>query len=139
MTMMTITGRTVACAGLLAVTLAAGAATPTWLDREMTDSWDAPGKGLEALLNDECQPSGLDGIQLLVVQDGHGRPYHVHVYCRQDKSTTVRYRVTMPRAPAGQVLQTVRERAGDPNVRIGPFFLGTGDEPNGFLLIERLR
>ncbi len=124
---------------LLSLTTAAQAASPPWLDREFTDSWDAPGKGLETFLNEECQPSGLDGIQLMAVQDGHGRPYHVHVYCRQDKSTSARYRVTMPKALKGGVLQTIRERAGEPNLRVGPFFLGNADEPNGVLMIERLR
>ena len=125
--------------GLLGVAMAAQAASPEWFDREFTNSWDAPGKGLEAYLNEECQPSTLDGIQLVAVQDGHGRPYHIHIYCRHDRSPTARYRVTMPKAPKAEVFKTIRARVSEPNVRIGPFFLGDEDEPNGVLLVEKLR
>jgi hypothetical protein len=129
--------RVILAMGLLGVATVASAA-PEWLDKEFTNNWDAPDQGLESFLNQTCQPSGLDGIQMLAVQDGHGRPYHVHVYCRQDKAGA-RYRVSMPRAPTSELFAQMRAQAAQPDRRIGPFFLGNEGEPNGFLLIERLR
>jgi len=128
---------TILAMGLLGLAAATSAATPEWLEKEFTNSWDAPDQGLESFLNQTCQPSGLDGIQLLAVQDGHGRPYHVHVYCRADKAA-VRYRVTMPRAATGELFAAIRTQAAQPDKRVGPFFLGNEGELNGFLLIERL-
>lgn len=124
---------------LLGLALAAQAATPEWLFKEFINSWNTPGQGFEEFLNSQCQPSGLDGIQVLAVQKGHGSAYNVHVFCRQDRSVAARYKVTMTTFAMGKVDDAIRVALANPNVRIGPFYFGKEGEPDGFLLIEKTR
>lgn len=117
----------------------AQAATPEWLTKEFINSWNSPGQGLEEYLNTQCQPSGLDGIQLLAVQKGHDSAHNVHLFCRQDKSATARYKVTMTTFAFGQVDKAVQALLANPNVRIGPFYFGKQGEEDGFLLVEKIK
>lgn len=127
-----------ALASMLGLGLAAQAAAPEWLTKEFINSWNSPGQSLEEYLNNQCQPSGLDGIQLLTVQKGHDSAHNVHLYCRHDKSAA-RYQVTMSTFPFGQVDKAVQALLANPNVRIGPFYFGKQGEPDGFLLVEKIK
>ena len=125
-------------AGLMFLGSASHAQAPEWLFREFLDDWNAPGQGLEEFLNVTCQPSDLDGIQLIGVQKGHGEVLHLHVYCRHDKDASVHYKVSRPTEARGQVDANVQKYLGHAKVRIGPFWFGAENE-DGFFLIEKLR
>jgi hypothetical protein len=93
----------------------------------------------ESFINDTCQPSGLDGIQVLSVQTGHNEVFHLHVYCRQDKATSAHYKVTLVPVPNHKVDETAKTMFEKPNVRVGPLFLGPPGEPDAILLIEKMQ
>jgi hypothetical protein len=93
--------------------------------------------GAENFINDTCQPSGLDGIHVLSVQTGHNEVFHLHVYCRLDKASSVHYKVTMLPVPNHKVDETAKTMIGKPNVRVGPLYLGSTGEPDAILLIEK--
>jgi metallo-beta-lactamase class B len=122
-------------ASVVVLVATADAATGQWLFREFSNTWNAPGHGVEEFLNDECQPSSLEGIQLLAVQKDHGSPFNLHVYCRPDGSTTARYQVTMSVFPRGTVDDAARAVLGREHTRVGPFRFGDEGEGDGFLLI----
>lgn len=90
-------------------------------------------------LNDACQPSDLDGIQVLSVQTGHNEVFHLHVFCRQDKAASTRYKVTMLSVPNHLVDQTAKAVLGKPKIRLGPLYLGATGEPDAILLIEKMQ
>lgn len=91
----------------------------------------------ENFINDTCQPSDLNGIQVLSVQTGHNEVFHLHVYCRLDKTPSAHYKVTMLAVPNHKVDETARTVFGKPNVRIGPLYLGSTGQPDAILLIEK--
>lgn len=122
---------------LLYAANASGQAKGTWIDKEFTVTSDAPLDGVSSFLNDTCHTSGLDGIQLLAVQPGHGQPEHLHVYCRQDNASSARYKVTLPVIEKGKVFATVKEQVGKPNIRIGPFYFGTDMDHDSVVLLEK--
>jgi hypothetical protein len=93
--------------------------------------------GTGSFLNDTCQPSALDGLQFLSVQTGHNEVFHLHVYCRQDKAASARYKVTMLPVPNHKVDETAKAVLGKPKVRLGPLYLGATGEPDAILLIEK--
>jgi hypothetical protein len=131
-----------AVAGCVFGAAAAPAAQTEWLSREFTNTWNVPGKSAEEFLNNECRPSGLDGIQMYAVQGGHADDYHLHLYCRHDQSETARYKVTLPEFPRGKMDSVVLPLLNNPNVRIGPFYFGKADTPNpkdGLLMIEKTK
>jgi hypothetical protein len=113
-----------------------------WLSKEFKDTWQVPGQGAEEFLNQDCRPSGLDGIQVFAVQKGHGSSYNLHLSCRQDKAATVHYTVRMIDVPRGKLDATFTPFLANPNVRIGPFFFGKVDAPDGvdgILVIEKTK
>jgi len=116
---------------------AAFAAGSPWLAREFTDDWNAPGTGIEAFLNGECRPSGLDGIQTFAVQKGHGSEFHVHIYCRRDKAASATYHVSMVPVDRTNLDSVAQSWAIKPRVRLGPFHFGREGESDGLLVIER--
>jgi hypothetical protein len=91
----------------------------------------------ESFINDTCQPSGLDGIQVLSVQTGHNEVFHLHVFCRQDNASSAHYKVTMVPIPNHKVNETAKSLLGRANIRLGPLYLGATGEPDGILLIEK--
>jgi hypothetical protein len=93
--------------------------------------------GAESFINDTCQPSGLDGIQVLSVQTGHNEVFHLHVYCRQDKAVSTHYKVSMVPVPDHKVDETAKTLIGRLNVRVGPLYLGPTDQPDALILIEK--
>lgn len=93
----------------------------------------------ESFINDTCQPSDLDGIQLLSVQTGHNEAFHLHVYCRQDKAASVHYKVTLVPVPNHKVDETAKTMFEKPKVRVGPLYLGPTGEPDAILLIEKMQ
>jgi hypothetical protein len=128
-----------AAAGLVAMVLASRAHATEWLFKEFLDKWNAPGQSVEEFINNDCQPAGLDGIQLIGIQKGHGEVLHLHVYCRHDRSTTARYQVTRPTEPRGMIDSNVKAYLSNPRVRIGPFWFGAEPGVDGFFLIEKVR
>jgi hypothetical protein len=117
---------------------------PAWLTLVISAPV-VPNQGVESLinpstqsfLNNTCQPSGLDGIQVLSVQTGHNEVLHLHLYCRQGKATSAHYNVTMIPVPNHKVDETAKTVFEKPNVRIGPLYLGPTGEPDAILLIEK--
>jgi hypothetical protein len=126
-------------ASILALAMSAQAATGNWLSREFSKGWNVPGHGVEEFLNDECRPGGLDGIQMFTIQNGHGSPYNLHVYCRHDNSRESHYRVTMAVFPKAKFASVVNAALENPNMRIGPFRFGDEGEGDGLLLVEKVR
>ena len=124
----------------LAVAAAGGAqAKSRWINKEFFDTSAAPLLAIETYLNESCRPSGLDGIQLLGVQSGHGTPYHLHVYCRADGARVV-YRVRMaPIAPNDFDPRVMAVVVDNPRVRVGPFYFGLPGESDGFLVVEKTK
>jgi hypothetical protein len=117
-------------------------ANAEWLSKEFKDTWDVPGQGAEEFLNRDCQPSGLDGIQVFAVQKGHGSSYNLHLSCRQDKVATAHYTVRMIDVPRGKLDATFTPLLANSKVRIGPFFFGKVDAPDGvdgILVIEKTK
>lgn len=113
-----------------------GQTKPAWISKEYVDPAGVPLQSIESFLNDVCQPSGLDEIQLIAVQNGHADAYHLHIYCRQDKAASAHYKVTL--APQdGNVFGTLQTLVGNPNVRIGPFYFGKERALDSFLVVER--
>lgn len=92
----------VAISLFITATGSSGQQNPTWLTIVISAPV-APSQGIESFINlstesfinDTCQPSGLDGIQVLSVQTGHNEVFHLHVYCRQDNAASAHYKVTM--------------------------------------------
>jgi hypothetical protein len=117
---------------------------PTWLTIVISAPV-APSQGIESFIgpstesfiNDTCQPSGLDGIQVLSVQTGHNEVFHLHVYCRQDKAASAHYKVTMVPVPDHKVDDTAKTMLGKPSFRVGPLYLGATGEPDAIVLIEK--
>jgi hypothetical protein len=93
----------------------------------------------ESFINDTCQPSELDGIQVLSVQIGHNEVFHLHVYCRQDNAAAAHYKVTMVPVPNHTVNETAKLLLGKAKMRVGPLYLGATGEPDSILLIEKAR
>src|SRR6516165_11025022 len=58
----------------------------TWINQEITDPARVPIQKVDEFINQTCQPSNLDGIQILGVQNGHDDSIKLHVYCRQDNA-----------------------------------------------------
>jgi hypothetical protein len=118
--------------------------TPAWLNIVISAPV-VPNQGVEgfidlsteSFINDTCQPSGLDGIQVLSVQTGHNEVFHLHVYCRQDKATSTHYKVAMVPVPNHKVDETAKTVLGRPNFRVGPLYLGATGEADAILLIEK--
>jgi hypothetical protein len=127
-----------AALALATLGLATGAAAPEWLSREYSKGWNLPGASAEQFLNDECRPSGFDGIQLLAVQKDHGSPYNLHVYCRKD-GATARYKVSMVTFARGKLGDGTKQIIGKPKVLMGPFYFGNEGEGDGILAVEKLR
>ena len=127
---------------VMGLTLAAAGgaqAKSKWLNKEFFDAAAAPLQTVEAYLNETCRPSGLDGIQLLGVQPGHGVAYHLHVYCRADGAKAV-YRVRMaPIAPNDFDPRVMAVVVDNPRVRVGPFYFGLPGESDGFLVVEKTK
>jgi hypothetical protein len=126
---------------LFAITLVAEAHSE-WLSKEFRGNWNSPGQGAEEFLNTDCRPSGLDGIQMLGIQNGHQSPYNLHLSCRHDRNASVHYTVRMIDVPRGLVDAAVKPFLDNSNVRIGPFYFGKVDGPDGvdgFLLIEKTK
>ena len=109
-----------------------------WLEREFSTGWKVPGHSVEDFLNKECQPSALDGIQMFAIQTGHDSPWNLHVYCRHDRSGSVRYRVTMVEFPKAQFGAIVHQALDRTAVRIGPFRFGDRGQGDGLLLVEQI-
>ena len=135
--------KTIALTVLMGAVAVASAADKEWLSREFTDNWDVPGKSAEEFLNSECQPSGLDGIQMYAIQPGHDQAYHLHISCRHDASRTAHYKVTMVEAPKGKIGGAVQPLMSNPKVRIGPFFFGktanVAEPKDGMLVVEKTK
>ena len=108
-----------------------------WIDKEFTAP-TPPVQSLEAFLNDTCQPSGLDGIQLLAVQKGHGDSFHLHVSCRQDKAASSRYQVTTPLVH-GDLSGSIKTVVDNPRMKLGPFFFGSDRSQDAFVLVEKTK
>ena len=111
-----------------------------WLIKEFKDNWNAPGQGAEEFLNEQCQPSGLDGIQVFAVQEGHGSTFNLHLSCRVDKRAKTHYSVKMIDVPRGKLESVFMPYLDKPNVRIGPFYFGKVDAPDGtdgIIIIEK--
>jgi hypothetical protein len=129
----------------LALGIAAAAAAQArteWLTKEFKDNWDAPGQGAEEFLNGQCQPSGFDGIQVFAVQKGHGSTFNLHLSCRVDKRSKTHYTVRMIDVPRGKLDSVFVPYLDNPNARIGPFYFGKVDAPDGtdgLILIEKTR
>ena len=116
-----------------------GQQTATWIQKEFSDPSGVPAQAVESYINDQCQPSGLDGIQLLAVQKGPGEAQHLHVYCRRDNASSTHYKVTLAAIKNRKVDGAVTPVLERTNVRIGPFFFGKEGEDDGFLLVEKTR
>ena len=114
------------------------AGAPEWLEQEFSTGWNVPGNSVEDFLNMECQPSALDGIQMFAIQTGHDSPWNLHVYCRHDRSGSVRYRVTMVEFPKAQFGAIVHQALDRTAVRIGPFRFGDRGQGDGLLLVEQI-
>jgi len=56
-----------------------------WISKEFSNSPIAVAE-IESFLNESCQSSGLDGIQMFGIQNGHNSPTHMHLFCRPDKA-----------------------------------------------------
>ena len=124
------------------VTTSAAQARAEWLSKEFKDNWNAPGQGAEEFLNEQCQPSGLDGIQVFAVQNGHGSTYNLHLSCRADKRAKTHYTVKMIDVPRGKLETIFMPYLDKPNVRIGPFYFGKVDSPDvadGIMIIEKTK
>jgi len=117
--------------------IATGQSKAPWIEKEFSDPIIVPLQSIESYINETCQPSGLDGTQLLGVQTGNGSEHHLHVYCRQDKDTSARYKVTLPVSENGNPFKTVEALLENPKVRIGPFYFGKERAQDSFLLIEK--
>jgi hypothetical protein len=109
-----------------------------WLTKEFSDSILSL-ESVESFINNDCRPSGLDGIQLLGVQNGHNDAFHLHVYCRHDNAKPQQYKVMMEPIPNRNPDAAVNKVIGNPNVRVGPFYFGLGGRPDAFVLIERMK
>jgi len=111
----------------------------TWINQEITDPARVPIQKVDEFINQTCQPSNLDGIQILGVQNGHDDSIKLHVYCRQDNAASAHYIVTTVRIPNRKVDETVVPILKSPKVRIGPFYFGQNGAEDAFLLIEKTR
>ena len=109
-----------------------------WIAKEFADPAGVPIQSVDSFINDTCQPSGVDGIQILSLQKGHNELMNLHIYCRQDKVSSVHYKVTMNPIPDRKLGAAVNPVAGKPNVRIGAFYFGKDGDPDAFLVIEKL-
>ena len=94
---------------------------------------------VEHFINQTCQPSDLTGIQVLSVQTDHNESFHLHIFCRHDKATTAHYKVSWVSIPSHLVDKTVRSVVGKPNAPIGLLYLGSTDDSDAILLIEKAR
>ena len=106
-----------------------------WIIKEFGKN-PIPVAEVESYLNESCQTSGLDGIQLLGVQNGHNQALHLHVYCRPDKAAKVQYKVLLVPIPDRNPDKAVTPFLGDPVVRVGPFYFGNDGEPDGVLIVQ---
>ena len=111
----------------------------TWINQEITDPARVPIQKVDEFINQTCQPSNLDGIQILGVQNGHDDSIKLHVYCRQDNAASAHYIVTMVSIPNRKVDETVVPILKSPKVRIGPFYFGQNGAEDAFLLIEKTK
>jgi hypothetical protein len=119
-------------------TVSSGQRSSNWLTKEFSNSPVAVDT-VEKFINEECRPSGLDGIQILGVQNGHNSAFHLHVYCRKDNAKTGYFKVTMVPVPNRDPDAAVNGVLRNPNIRVGPFYFGNDGESDAFVLIEETR
>lgn len=121
-------------AGLLLLTFGVAHAA-SWTVRQFDSKWDPD---VANFINNECQPSGLDGIHMVATQLGHGAAYHLYVACRADKNATARYKVSMLiLAGEASLPDTMQTALGNPNVRTGPYYYGNQVGKDGMWVIEK--
>jgi hypothetical protein len=112
---------------------------PGWFTNEFSDPAGVSVEKVDALINKTCQPSGLDGIQILAVQRGHNEVMNLHIYCRQDKAANVQYKASMVLIPNRNPDAAISKVLANPKVRIGPFYFGKDGEVDAFLVIEKVK
>lgn len=109
---------------------------PEWLAKEFSVE-PSQTRDVESFLNGTCRTSGLEGIQLVAVQSGHGQPMHLHVYCRHDNSESSHFTVSMIPIPDRNPDKAITPVLHNPNVRVGPFYFGNEGAPDGVLIVEK--
>jgi hypothetical protein len=125
---------------LAALPLLAAATTPgAWIDKEFMTPIAVSIPAIEAFINHDCGPAGLDGIQIFAVQSGHADNPHVHVYCRTDHSRRSHYAVTLPTFAKGAFDPVVLAATANGHTRVGPFVFGAPGSQDGLILISRER
>jgi hypothetical protein len=93
----------------------------------------------EDFINQNCQPATLDHIQIMNMQHGHGQAINIHVYCRQDKSPTAHYKLSLVPVVSrklGDALYPLLDRA---NSRIVGFYFGKEGEDDDIMLLEKTK
>ena len=110
---------------------------PGWWAIEISGV-DVPLERADALINQTCKPSGLDGIQLLALQKGHNEMMNLHVYCREDKAANVHYKVYWSDIKDKKLGASINPALANPNLRIGPFFFGKEGQADSFLAVEKV-
>ena len=89
----------------------------------------------EDFINENCQPANLNNIQIMNMQKGHGQPINIHVYCRQDRSASAHYNLSLVPVVARRLEEALFPLLGRPNSRIVGFYFGKEGEDDGIMVL----
>ena len=93
----------------------------------------------ENFINQTCQPASLDDVQIMNMQHGHNQPINIHVYCKQDKSTSVRYKLSLIPVVGRRLGSALNPLLGRPDSRIVGFYFGKDGEDDDIMLLEKVK
>ena len=93
----------------------------------------------EDFINQTCQSSNLDDIQIMNMQHGHDQPINIHVYCHQDRSPSAKYKLSLVPVTGRRLGAALNPLLARPNSRIVGFYFGKTGEDDDIMLLEKIK
>ena len=108
----------------------------SWVDREFSDQPVLSLTQAEDFLNTSCRPRGPDGLQIFAVQSGHDSPWHLHIWCRQDRAREIHWTLAMETFGRGDFASVIGPALAAGHTIVGPFRFGPTGERDSLLMIR---
>ena len=90
-------------------------------------------------INDECAPSDLSGIELMVLQKGNRSSYNFYVFCRVDNSQASKYELDMhPFEDNPTFLSAIDSILTNPNQKLGPEYYSANGYGGGVWYVKKV-
>lgn len=109
-----------------------------WFGHEFNEA-TPDAQAAEALINETCQPKGLDNIQIFSMQKGHNANINLHVYCHQDKDASAQYKLNLVPVVSRNLGMALNPQLGKPKSRIVGFYYGKDGEDDQLMVLEKVK